>query len=699
MGRRGRFLQSVLVAAAFAAPAPAAAAGPPGIPAEWVTGVTSSSAVLRAEIDPEGENTRYHFEYLTLTAYEANLAAGQEGFAGATKAPPADTGIGAGTDPVPVSFTLIAPGNPLLPDTAYRYRVVATNKDGVSPGAAHLLRTKSAGPPPGLPDGRAWELVSPVDKGGGAVAGPGGLFGGGDIQAASGGGGLTYGSATAFDDAAGAPPVSQYLSTRSSSGWSTADISPPLEAGGYGDEPDGAPFRLFSGDLGRGLVLDGRRCAAEGTCPPSYSLWSGGSLQPLPTVAGLRLEGATPDLAHLVFGAEDGLYEWSGGALEQLSADGSATLAAPSGAISTDGSRVYFTLLEDGPTYLYEAGAATRPLPETVGGPVAFQAASADGSLAYFTRGGELFRYTASAETSVPIASGVAGVLAVSPDGSRVYYQDAGGLQLWHEGTVHQIAAGADATVPADYTPATGTARLAASGTVLAFLSAAPIGEYDNLDAETGEPDAEAYVYDAAADTLLCASCNPTGERPIGAASIPGALVNGSTSAYRPRALSADGRRLFFDSADALVGSDTDSQVDVYQWEAPGEGSCSESPGCVGLLSGGRGEGGRFLDASADGADAFFLTGDSLVPADPGSIDAYDARVGGGLPEPQAPIPCNGDACQPLPSPPEDPTAGTSTESAGNPPPRYAKEGHHHHHHHRKHHHHHRKRHHGKGSR
>jgi hypothetical protein len=683
MGRRGRSLWILLVAVGLLTPSGAAAAGPPLVEATWVTGVTSSSAVLRAEIDPEGLNTHYHFEYLTLAAYEANLEAGEEPFAGARRA--SEAGIGGGTAPVPVSFTLIAPLNPLAPGTGYRYRAVAVNEAGSAAGPARTLRTRSAGPPPGLADGRAWEMVSPVDKGGGSIAPPGSLFGGGEIQAAAGGGALTYGSATAFADPVSAPPASQYLSTRGAGSWLTANISGPLEPGGYGDRPDGAPFRLFSSDLNRGLMRDGRRCALEATCDPSYSLWSGGSLQALPGAPGLRFEGATADLRHAVFGAESGLYEWSGGALEEISAS-PALLAAPIGAVSEDGSRIYYAMPEDGPIYLYEGGAGARPLPETVGGYAEFQAASADGRLAYFTSGGELFRYSAGNEVSTAIASGVVGVLAVSPDGSRVYYQDASGLELWHEGAVSEIAPGAEATLPSDYPPATATVRLGAGGTVLAFLSAAPIGEFDNQDAETGLPDTELYLYDAGASALLCASCNPTGERPTGSASVPGALVNGSTTAYRPRVLSADGRRILFDSSDALLSSDTDSTPDVYEWEASGEGSCTEAPGCVSLISGGRREGGTFLDASAEGTDVFFLTGDSLVGSDPGSIDAYDARVGGGLPESQAPIPCNGDACQPLLSPPEDPTAGTSVEGPANPPPHYAKEGHHHKHH--RHHHH-----------
>ena len=634
---RRALLLALPLAVALHLPGSALAAGPPTVPAAWVTGVTATSAVLRAEIDPQGLDTRYRFEYLSRAAYEANLAASSEAFAGAIRVPAGEADVGAGTGPVDVFF-LLGGANRLLADTGYAYRPVATNEAGTATTPAHFLHTESVGASGGLPDGRTWELVSPVDKNGGAVAAPSALFGGGDIQAAAGGGALTYGSATAFAEPAAAPPVSQYLSRRGPGGWSTENLSQPFAAGGYGDHPDGAPFRLFSEDLGRALLLNPRFCEPAEPCPRSYSLRESatGALTPLPAqAAGMRVLGASPDLGRVLFESEGQTYEWSGGGLVPVN------LVPPSG----------------GP------GAV-------------FQAQSADGDTVVYTESGHLYRYDATSEAATDLtpAGGVVGVLALSADGARVYYQDASGLRLWHGGSVHQIAPGAAATVASDYPPATATARLSADGTALAFLSAGSLGGFDNLDANTGAPDVEVYRYDSVADSLLCVSCNPTGERPAGPASIPGALVNGSTIAYRARALSADGRRLFFDSGDSLVTADTDSSPDVYQWEAPGEGSCAEAPGCVALISGGRAEGGRFLDASADGADVFFLTGDSLLGADPGSIDAYDARVGGGLPEPEATTPCVADACQPLPSPPEDPAAGTAAPASGNPPPRYAKE-------------------------
>ena len=39
---------------------------------------------------------------------------------------------------------------------------------------------------------------------------------------------------------------------------------------------------------------------------------------------------------------------------------------------------------------------------------------------------------------------------------------------------------------------------------------------YDNRDANSGVPDEEVFLYDADTGRLVCASCNPTGARPVG---------------------------------------------------------------------------------------------------------------------------------------------------------------------------------------
>ena len=61
------------------------------------------------------------------------------------------------------------------------------------------------------------------------------------------------------------------------------------------------------------------------------------------------------------------------------------------------------------------------------------------------------------------------------------------------------------------------------------------------------------------------------------------------------------------------------------------------------------------IDATPSGSDVFIKTASSLLPQDPGLVDIYDAREGGGLPlPPPPPPPCEGEACQGPLNPPND---------------------------------------------
>jgi len=727
-------------ALAFAvAPATALAAGPPLVPAAWVTEVGSASGRLNAEINPEGLATSYHFDYLTLAAYEANVNASKDGFTGAVKAPAgADPNIGAGTTPLFPAQSISG----LKAQTAYRYRVVAKNSAGTTIGPEHTFITRFGSGPLVLLDGRGWEMVSPIDKNGGEVQGLGPSAGASLLQAAPDGQGISFGSASSFGvEAGGAPAVSRYLARRQPGSWAVENVSVPQLSGGYGEGPNADPYRLFSTDLAAALLSNGQRCrGAAGSCPVAnpplagsgapagyrnYYLRRGGGFEVLLTAAdigGLALApedfelafaGAAPDLGRVVLSscaaltpgatevpggggecdpAATNLYEWSaagGLALLNLlpgSGEGTpgAALAAPGGAVSAGGSRVYWTL--GGDLYLRE-GAQTEQVDDApaVGGGGTFQAASADGAVAFFTKAGHLYRYDAPGQTTTDLTPGgaVEGVLGASADGSRVYYLTAAGLFLRDGAVTTEVAPGAKAADAANYPPATGTARVSPDGTRLAFLSEASLTGYDNVGQASREPESQVFLFDATVSgpaALACISCNPTLGRPLGPSTLPGALGGGEgpdvVPAYRPRALSADGRRLFFDSADALVLQDTNNSADVYEWEAQGTGSCTRAGGCVNLVSSGRsGDGAAFADASADGSDAFFLTDGPLVEADPGSVDLYDARVGGGFPVPPKPIPCEGDACQPLPSPPDNPPIGTTGTGPGNSPVVFPKQG------------------------
>jgi hypothetical protein len=332
-----------------------------------------------------------------------------------------------------------------------------------------------------------------------------------------------------------------------------------------------------------------------------------------------------------------------------------------------------------------------------------FWAAAADGSQAILTTGTDLFRVGVKGEgvslstDTTKIAGQVKGVAAVSEDAAYVYFVSEEGLDeahvgdlnlfVNHEGNTEFIGALAPIDAVADSSlfpnvtavePWRHNTKVSADGQHLAFMSVRPLTGYDNVDANSGEADAEVFLYDAGADELICGSCNPSGSRPSGSNVgsvkprwVAAQILGWENSHYDARWVSDDGSRLYFQSFDALAVRDTNGRQDVYQWEAPGSGSCSSaSPtyssvneGCVDLISSGQSNrDSEFTDASPSGNDVFFTTQSSLVPQDYGLIDVYDARVGGGLPSPPpAPSPCEAEACRSPPAPPQDPTPASSS--------------------------------------
>jgi hypothetical protein len=369
-----------------------------------------------------------------------------------------------------------------------------------------------------------------------------------------------------------------------------------------------------------------------------------------------------------------------------------------------------------------------------------FQAASKDGSVVYFTAPGrltkdskaeagkpDLYRYdfakTAplSDLTKGSVPGNVQGVVGASDDGSYIYFvakavlseeegptgqkaiEGANNLYLNHEGKTSFIA---QLSIE-DFNdwasqPKNLSARVTPDGRHLAFLShesQALVG-YENTIAQglhcqqalnertlSGGPlCTQAFLYDAEADALNCASCNPTGERPLG----PAALPPWSNVYEGPRYLSDDGQRLFFESFDALAEADENGLRDVYEFERPGTGTCTiesgtfdpVSGGCHFLISSGKSAAQSYLlDASSNGRDVFFSTRSQLVGWDPNeNYDVYDYREGGGFPEPAEPQVCLGEACK-APAPAVPTTAapaspsffGPGNATAQKPKPRHKK--------------------------
>lgn len=715
---KGRFLLMLgtfaMAACCFAAPAGAAA---PQVNATWVESVTTGSADLHARLDSGGLASLYHFEYIAEAAYLANEQGGRDVFFGGASVPQSGGNPGKEADNG-VAQRITG----LQWETRYRYRVVISNSGGTAVGPERVFTTKGTEGPLALLDRRGWEMVSPADKNGGEVQVPGA---GGVFQAAAQGGAVTFGSAASFGtDAGGAPAGSEYVARRGPAGWAVENVTAPQAAGAFGEEPAGVPYQLFSAELSLGLLAAPDYPPLPGTAaPPGYAnyylrdaagayaaLLTYGDIADLtlpPQSFELSFAGASPDLAHVVLsscaaltgdatevpGSGSGcdpeapnLYMRSAAGWRLLNvlpghstSTPPARLAAPAGAVSADGSRVFWTDGADLFLSRESAGSVQVDGDPIVGGGGTFQAAAADGSVAYFTKGGVLYRYDVATAATVNLTpgGGVIGVLGASTDGSTVYYATTSGAFVNRGGTI--IGPFASAVDLSSFPPSTGTGRVSADGATLAFLSSAELTAYDNTETTAtgpGKPVSEVYVYRVGANKPICVSCNPTGERPQGPSMIPGAVANGpgATRAYKPRALSDDGNRLFFDTRDALVPrADTNGQPDVYEWEANGSGSCARAPGCLQLISSGSSRSASFVDASADGEDVFFLTANSLVGSDPGSVDLYDAREGGGFAEAPTPFVCEEDACQPLPPPPDDPTPGSLVPAPGNPPVHFPK--------------------------
>ena len=350
-----------------------------------------------------------------------------------------------------------------------------------------------------------------------------------------------------------------------------------------------------------------------------------------------------------------------------------------------------------------------------------FWSANPAGSLVIYQTAGKLFeaRIEEAGEslvsTSTQIADGVVGVMGTSEDASKVYFTStkalAGGavegkpnLYLHEAGAPIKLVASlgpldsSHVELPAldNIKPDFRRARVSPDGAHAAFLSYAPLTGFDNTDANSGEPDSEVFLYDAGANegagALACISCNPGGVRPSGR--MVGDKDHGTTQIWAAaqlpawedqhhaaRALAPDGSHLFFESYDSLLPADTNGARDVYEWQRAGsQKGCEEARtsayvpsagGCLSLISTGKSpQDSEFIDASADGRDVFFTTRESLIEEDPGLIDIYDARIGGGFAPKPTPPACQGEACQPQsPAPADQVPSSTSYTGPGNQKP------------------------------
>jgi NHL repeat/WD40-like Beta Propeller Repeat len=407
----------------------------PDVTTKAASNATAPDATLNGTVNPDGTIlTDCHFEYGLTNAYGKTAPC-----VPAAGAIPADSNEHSVTaDITGLSLAI------------YHFRLVAANAQGENAGTDQTFRVTTHYPPTttfaacpndalrtgdgaSLPDCRAFEQATPIDKDG---TNPEGEVNA--VQASPSGDAITFTSQSGVPGGVGASTIPQFVARRGSESWSTAGLLPPEQYGQHAivigrsldqrysvsqdqffgegtalvrrDTVDNHVDVIVPATTGEatysfaGISADDSKVYFEGrgqTLTPDAAefannlyVWDAAS-DKISLVGVLPGGGAPPS------GSFAGPYEWLKG---KTGAGGaSSTLyTIPTHAISEDGGRAYFTAAGTGQLYLrqnataadastVQVSASKRTTPDPNGPrPAAFLAATPDGSVAFFKSSAEL---------------------------------------------------------------------------------------------------------------------------------------------------------------------------------------------------------------------------------------------------------------------------------------------------------------------
>jgi hypothetical protein len=209
--------------------------------------MTDTTATIKAVVNPQGQGTAYRFEYLTQAKFD------ESGYAGAQVVPAEVKGIGHGEENVEINQLI--PG--LTPATHYHARIVISSLGGTVTGPDLTFATfpRESLPPKGscpneqwrteasakLPDCRAYEQASPVDKDGNDIGGD--LF---HTAVSPSGDAVTMQINSGIPGGTGTLQYPTYVARRGATNWSTTGTLVPPQFGQRGGLDAFTPdLRLF----------------------------------------------------------------------------------------------------------------------------------------------------------------------------------------------------------------------------------------------------------------------------------------------------------------------------------------------------------------------------------------------------------------------------------------------------------------------
>ncbi len=534
-------------------------------------------------------------------------------------------------------------------------------------------------------EGRAWELVTPREPTAAIVSSLAYVSPTGDRAA--------YSSIGPIPGSPSGDLISINIATRDPSGWTNTALGFPYSIFAEGPNLLASVPAVFSRDLSTAIWLSSVPLVSGGPPEGNFGIYRPTSSGPPALIADIgdqqpRFVRASDDVTHVVFpgsthllpadaGRASGssIYESSGSALSMVDVDSAGDALSSCGseisganAVSSSGERIFFTNPAAGEpcgelsrVYLREGGSTidvgdsecTRPDCGPEEG-IGFAGATPSGSAAFLVTSQQLtnadtdsmpdlYRYDVEAAQLELLSGGpdlggsaVGEALVPSVDGSRVYFYALGRLipELGSESEANLYMADGSGLHFLASLLSTTSIEVDRDGESALLATAAAL---DPVDTD-GLVDVYRYDLDADAFTWLSRGYEENG--PYEASISPT-----DTSLFtwlpprEPNALSEDGLRSFFSTAERLVTEDVDGVEDVYEWNS----------GKLELISAGTGAfASELAGASADGGTVFFKTAASLLAADRdgGEHDLYAARIGGGLSEPVSPPTCAGSACE-----------------------------------------------------